>query len=308
MRKGVVRNVALLLALVFLLGSLYVAAPANSTTPLQLPPAEQFSSSFGESNDVSAGGIVQTLDNGYALIGTLGNGYYPNTALLVKTDSAGKMQWNKTYEFLSKTIDLLQTGDGGYAILGDGPTLVKTDSMGNIQWKQTYTVPGGYGSDVYYMIQTSDGGYMIVGRTGEEGDPVTNDGAFYWPHFGFLIKTDWYGKIQWNRTYGEPRKYNMFNSVVQTSDGGFAAAGTTNFNGSSNIYDLYFWLVKTDVNGTLLWDGAYGSGPGINLTGNILNEGRSGDNRANSVVQTADGRFVMGALHLLTAWVAQTPG
>jgi hypothetical protein len=312
MRKGIVRHVALLLALVFLLGSVYVAAPANSTTPLQLPPAEQFFSSFGESDDVSAGGIVQTLDNGYALIGTLGNGYYPNTALLVKTDSAGKMQWNKTYEFLSKTIDLLQTGDGGYAILGDGPTLVKTDSIGNIQWKQTYTVPGGYGGGVYSMVQTNDGGYMIAGRTGEEGDPVTNDGAFYWPHFGFLIKTDWYGNVQWNKTYGAPRRYNMFNSVVQASDGGYAATGTTSFNGSADIYDLYFWLVKTDVNGTLLWDGAYGSGPGINLTGNILNEGRSGDNRANSIVQTADGSYVMAGFTFTygaggsDAWLVKT--
>ena len=306
------KRVALLLALIFILGSLVVVDPASSIKPIQLSPAEQFYSSFGESDDVSAGGIVQTLDNGYAVIGTLGNGYYPNTALLVKTDSAGKMQWNKTYEFLSKTIDLLQTGDGGYAILGDGPTLVKTDSIGNIQWKQTYTIPGDYGSAVYSMIQTSDGGYIIAGRTGEEGDPVTNDGAFYWPHFGYLIKTDWYGNVQWNRTYGEPRKYNMFNSVVQTSDGGFAAAGTTNFNGSSDIYDLYFWLVRTDGNGTLLWDGAYGSGPGINLTGNILNEGRSGDNRANSVVQTADGRFVMAGFTFTygaggsDAWLVKT--
>jgi hypothetical protein len=115
------------------------------------------------------------------------------------------------------------------------------------------------------MAQTNDGGYIIAGSV-DKG--------------GFLIKTDASGRIQWNGTYGEPDKNNSFSSVIQTSDGGYATAGTTNFNDTKN-----FWLVKTDANGNVMWNQAYGAGPGI--------DGASSDNSAESIVQTADGGYVL---------------
>ena len=67
---------------------------------------------------------------------------------LVKTDSNGNMQWNKTYGGSSTEApsSVVQTKDGGYALAGNTVTssagippnddfwLVKTESNGNMQW------------------------------------------------------------------------------------------------------------------------------------------------------------------------------
>ncbi len=61
---------------------------------------------------------------------------------MVKTDSAGNMQWNKTYGGTNTDIvfGLIRTSDGGYALTGytgsfgagsDDAWLIKTDAAGN---------------------------------------------------------------------------------------------------------------------------------------------------------------------------------
>jgi hypothetical protein len=58
----------------------------------------------------------------------------------------------------------------------------------------------------------------------------------------------------WNRTYGGVDD-DSFYSIVQTSDGGYVVAGRTSSFGSGK-YDG--WLIKTDENGSVLWDRTYG--------------------------------------------------
>jgi hypothetical protein len=124
-------------------------------------------------------------------------------------------------------------------------------------WSQTY---GGTGSDsVEVFIQTSDGGYAIAGYTNSFGA-----GSYdFW-----LVKTDADGNMQWNRTYGGSDIDYGF-SVVQTSDGGYALAGTKNND---------FWLIKTDEFGNMQWNRTYGG---------------SNNDWAFSVVQTSDGGYAM---------------
>jgi hypothetical protein len=81
------------------------------------------------------------------------------------------------------------------------------------------------------VIQTGDGGYAIVGY-------VENFSVGGHRHF-CLLKTDSSGNVQWDLKYGPGASAN---SVIQTSDGGYAIAG-----GSG--YDLL--LVKTDANGVI---------------------------------------------------------
>jgi hypothetical protein len=192
---------------------------------------------------------------------------------LVKTDAEGNMEWNKTYgggedEWV---FSVVQTSDGGYTLGGyrgvsyfDADCwFVKTDADGNEQWNRTYYGP--YGDAIFSVVQTSDGGYTLAGLTM----------LFFAGDFDFLlIKTDSFGNEQWSETYGGTND-DVASSVVQTSDGGYTLAGSTESFGVGG-YD--FWLVKTDAEGNMEWNKTYG-GPHYDTAG--------------SVVQTVDGGYAL---------------
>lgn len=163
---------------------------------------------------------------------------------------------------------IIQTHDGGYALLGTGTQqatppessvvawLVKTGSEGNEEWNQTLGT-----NSPKSLIQTSDGGYAIAKD-------------FYFN----LIKLDSNGTQEWSRTYVD-RDKNEVSCVVQTSDGGFALAGYMwqRINGG-NTYPA---LVKTDAHGIEQWVQYYGVG------------------MADSMTKTADGGFALACSNRL---------
>jgi hypothetical protein len=223
-------------------------------------------------NDDEGQCVVETADGGYAIAGyttTYGAGDYH--VYLVKTDSAGTIQWNKTYGETGEDrgYSVIQTPDGGYAIGGEtspGPNmyLVKTDASGNMMWSKTF---GGTNPSVLSgaVIQASDGGYVIAGRTYDYG-AGNND--------VYLVKTDASGTLLWSKTYGGTRG-DSGNSLFKTSDDGYVIAGHTYSYGAGS-FDAY--LVKTDASGTMLWNKTYGG------TGNDVGY---------SVIQTSDGGYAM---------------
>lgn len=123
-------------------------------------------------------------------------------------------------------------------------------------WSRTYGRAGG--EVAYSLVVTSDGGYAIAGYTESFG---AGDADFW------LIKTDAYGNVEWNQTYGGSQ-YEYARSLVETSDGGFAVAG--------GMGD--FWLVKTDNQGNMEWSRTYG--------------GKDID-RAHSLIQTSDEGYAL---------------
>jgi len=211
------------------------------------PPG--WNKTYGGTGDDRVPSVIQTSDKGYAMAGrTKSYGAGSDDFWLVKTDSFGNAQWNKTYGGTGGDIawSVIQTGDGGYAIAGwngANALLVKTDSSGNMQWNKTY---GGLGSDVAWsVIQTGDGGYAIGGETSSYGAGSVDS---------WLIKTDSSGNAQWNKTYGGTN-LDTCRSLIKTSDGGYALVGYTNSYGAGN---LDFWLVKTDSSGNAQWNKTYG--------------------------------------------------
>jgi predicted secreted protein len=269
---------------------------------------------------------VQTSDGGYALAGftnSTGIGIY--SFWLVKTDSNGTMQWNKTYGGTgdSEAYAMIKTGDGGYLLAGYTTTsgvagrqilLVKTDSNGNMIWNQTF---GGSGDNVANaVIQTSDGGYAVAGSTDAAG---AGGNDFY------LIKVNADGSMEWSGTYGGVGDDYAY-SLDQSSDGGYLLAGYSY--SFSDGYDN-FWLVKTDSNGNLMWNQTYDGGSdseasaliqtsdeGYAVAGSIQSSSgeaewlvktdasgnpqwnqtyaASGDNYATSLIQTSDGGYALG--------------
>lgn len=226
---------------------------------------------FGGPLNYEVSSLAQTSDGGYAIAGNIGS----TAAFLIKTDSNGNVQWSKTYEGLGyvHTYSMVQTSDGGYILAGGTKEpnatsgcffwLVKTDSSGNQEWNNTYGKPNSDG--VYSVIQTSDGGYALVGSTvyGNEGDnPV------------WFVKTDSYGNMKWNQIYDGSGWADAY-SVVQTSDGGYALAGTTNPQGH---LAEDFWLVKIDAIGSIEWTKTYNNSGGAGAT---------------SIVQTNNGGYTL---------------
>jgi hypothetical protein len=99
------------------------------------------------------------------------------------------------------------------------------------------------------LIQTSDGGYAIAGYTYSFGAGKADV---------YVVKLDANGNLQWTKTIGGP-KDDWGNSLIQTSDGGYAIAGYTTSFGAGKM-DVY--VVKLDANGNLQWTKTIG-GPDI---------------------------------------------
>ncbi|KXA90982.1 hypothetical protein AKJ57_02910, partial [candidate division MSBL1 archaeon SCGC-AAA259A05] len=236
---------------------------------------EEWSRIFGGELGGGAESLVQTPDGGYALAGgTKSYGAGSWDFWLVKTDNQGNKEWSRTFggENSDWANSLVQTSDGGYALAGWTESfgagendfwLVKTDNQGNKEWSRTF---GGWDSDAgLSLVQTSDGGFALTGGT-------ESYGAGSWDFW--LVKTDPQGNKEWSRTFGG-ENWDAPDSLVQTSDGGFALAGGTKSFGAGS-YD--FWLVKTDPQGNEEWSRTFG--------------GENWD-WARSLVQTSDGGYAL---------------
>jgi hypothetical protein len=231
----------------------------------------------GSSNDVAYSG-VQTADGGYAIGGTTYDS--DHDFWLGKTSASGTMQWNKTYsrDRVQEAYSMIQTSDGGYALAGYSQEadqdndfwLVKTDSNGAELWNQTYDdgVPNNQvAEEGWAVVQTDEGGYAVLGVI---HGWVSSDYDFW------LVKTDSNGVELWNQTYGlDHGGHDIARSIVQTNDGGFALAGSTEYNTAGG---RDFLLIKTYANGTLQWNHTYG---GVD------------DDEAKSLIQTADGGYAL---------------
>lgn len=254
--------------------SAQVPSPLSPYFPDALPPPTEWNKTYGGSGWDVASSLLQIGDGGYLLAGyTESYGAGKGDFWLVKTNTAGRMLWNRTFggaEY-DEAKSLILAADGGYVLAGvtrsygAGVTdfwLVKTDSNGNHQWNRTY---GGAGLEyLFSAIRTSDNGFALAGYTESYGQ-----GGDFW-----IVKTDSNGVLQWSETYGG-RSWDEAHAIIQTSDGGYAIVGETDSIGAG-LTDV--WWVKISSDGRKLKDQSYG---GVNSDGGT------------SLVQTADGGYAI---------------
>jgi hypothetical protein len=235
----------------------------------------QWSKEYGRTDyDGRAYSMVQTADGGYAIAGCAWGSSSSGTDFwLVKTDSLGNAQWNKTYggTYDDVAYSLVQAADGGYVLVGyfgrssgqKAMIFMKVDSTGRTQYSHTLSGGDALESFAYSVVRTVDGGYALAGYT------RYSEGLCY----ADLIKIDSAGNTQWGNEYSGHGWESFAYSVVQTADGGYALAG------SAGQGDNHFvWLVKTDSAGNEQWNRGYGG---------------TGNDWARSVVQTADGGYAI---------------
>jgi len=143
--------------------------------------------------------IRQTIDGGFIITGeTSSYGGGSDNAWLLKTDSNGYEEWNRT--FVAGDIDrgcsVQQTSDSGFIIAGHTTRLtsyeawlIKTDNNGETEWIKTYGKP--FRMDIFFSVQqTDDGGYIIVGESTSYGFDIGQIRGDVW-----VLKTDSVGNV-----------------------------------------------------------------------------------------------------------------
>jgi hypothetical protein len=233
-----------------------------------------FQKTFGGTAFDEGNSVQLTNDGGYIITGSTSSfGAGDLDVYLIKTDSNGNTNWNKTFGGIGFDAgrSVQQTADGGYIMVGNTENfgadltdfyLLKIDGNGDLDWTKTI---GGTNEDVAYSVQqTSDGGYIISGWT-------RSFGILYEV---FVTKTDGSGNPVWSKTFGGYSP-DIGTFVQQTADGGYIVSGYTR--SFQAYYDAY--LIKLNANGDSMWTKTYG--------------GLDSLDRSNSVQQTADGGYIV---------------
>ncbi|MBC7861783.1 MAG: T9SS type A sorting domain-containing protein [Bacteroidia bacterium] len=263
--------------ILFALFACFIAAGLKSQTTFQ----REFFPWSGTASIINPYTFQNTSDGGHIMGGFMGISYISpgSKSFLIKTDLNGDTLWSRNYAvnmaynsciyFVNEDLagnfiacgSVIDSVNGfDYAIF-----VMKVGANGNVIWSNAYSLS----ADTTYLERAlcvkpaADGGYIVAGD-------VYNNG-----YDAFLLKLDNAGNTQWSKVFAGT-KNDLFYSVVQTSDGGFAASGETkSFDPNNNPTAC---LIKTDANGDTLWTKNYET---------------SGTSIAWSLSQTSDGGFIM---------------
>lgn len=136
---------------------------------------ELWNKTFGSSGNDWGESVMQTTDGGYIIGGvttSYGAGSYD--FWLIKTDTEGSEDWNRTYGGANWDFcySVQQTTDGGYILAGQTESygagminlwIIKTYSNGIERWSTTFDGP--LFTACFSIQQTADDGYVATGFT-----------------------------------------------------------------------------------------------------------------------------------------------
>ena len=139
----------------------------------------------------------------------------------------------------------IKTSNDTPIIKMDIPGIPPYQGPSNEIWNKTYINWSGY-DEFNNFQQTSDGGYVFIGGT--------------WTYHnwdGVILKTDKDGEVEFREVIiGTLEDEEGLECIRETADNGFIMVGHS-WNYTTDI--SYVWLVKTDENGSILWDKKYES-------------------------------------------------
>ncbi len=197
---------------------------------------------------------------------------HASQAMLFKTDSAGQLQWLKTYGITHYSeyqgaygCVPITTFDDHYFVVGTldidsvnaDLLLIKTDSNGNEQLRYQYGTPK---YDLPQAgIQTQDSGFLMAGLT------TFADVPGYYTFSIYIVKADKNGNLLWDTIYSSLRDNNnqllndaVANDVLEDTDGylvcgnRFAQLNTVSLNPSAF---QKAWIAKLNKqDGSIIWE------------------------------------------------------
>ena len=199
---------------------------------------------------------ILPYQNNYFIIGysqSFGGGDYD--VYLLKINQDGDTLWTKTYGgwgneegreiVLTADNHLVFVGSSNSADLDDLDIFItKIDLDGNEIWTKYF---GGSEKEFGNCIKLcNDGGFIIGGETFSYD---IGDGDAY------LIRTNANGDTLWTKTYGG-NLADEIKSIICNSDGTYTMAIRDSSTGSG---DIDVEVMKTNSQGTIIWDKVYGS-------------------------------------------------
>jgi len=178
--------------------------------------AVEWQRSYGGSGHDYVSDIHPTADGGYIVAGYT-ESFSPPGAWVLKLAGDGAIEWQRSYGGYTRPSVIEPTPDGGYVVaggVGDYGWVMELTADGGVVWQKYYWFPdSAYGEELYAIEPTADGGYIAGGY----GDPFGEDDTYF-----LVLKLSGDGSVEWQRVYD----YGWVNSVTQTSDGDYIAAGS----------------------------------------------------------------------------------
>lgn len=156
--------------------------------------------------------------------------------------------------------------------------IIQTEPNGNIIWQKTI---GGSANDLISSCIKLEDGYLLAGTSSSliSGEKTENSvgGKDFW-----IVKLDFQGNIIWDKTIGGNQDDEL-KKAIKSNDGNVLLVGNSNSNISGSKTEnsrgsTDAWLVKININGTILWDKTIGG----NMQESI-----------NDIIQTQDNGYVL---------------
>lgn len=185
--------------------------------------------------------------------------------LLSKTMVFGQVTFQKEIQTIGASTtwgrEVVPDGSGGYAIAGysrqsaaeQSLRFIKVDSLGNVV--VDYVFRAGY-ARAFSLCHTSDSGFVLTGTVRDSNSQQLTC---------LLLKLNSSGDLVWAKKYfiGSPIFGTQGQSVIESSDGGYAIAGAI------GTFLEHAFIIKTDANGNPIWQREYDFG-GLTGIGTIV--------------------------------------
>ena len=198
--------------------------------------------------------LQKTSDGGYIMVGEKRSGPNNTDAWLIKTDSSGNKEWEKTKsstgDHEDTAISVVEISNGNFVIAGDkwvstdnyDAWVFVFDAQGNYVTGSEKLYGGAYVDSVSRIRNTTDGGYILAGRKSSGEDDNDAD--------AWLVKLDTSLGKSWEQVFGEGEKWDSFNDVRQIDEGYIATGGTESWDALATR-DVF--VIQTDNSGNKIW-------------------------------------------------------
>jgi hypothetical protein len=224
--------------------------------------------------------IIRTADGGYIVLANthaapeVHLSEYSNTDIeLFKIKANGELEWQTYFGSYSDEFasGIIQTNDGGYAIVGSvmfmtdsiamygenyDAFICKVNSVGEVEWSKH--LGGSQRDEAESIIQLPDNSYLVAANTASNDRDVSN--YIGGSRDAWLIHLAPSGKIISEKCFGGSNMDGV-KRIMKTQDGGYVFAGELGSKDAgikTELEGLNTWIVKLSDKLDVEWQKVYG--------------------------------------------------